>query len=55
MPFAPGSPTVKVEAGFLGLLCGYSSLVAFPPKEDGEVGAVSVPSCLFSSGNQEKT
>lgn len=48
MPFAPGSPRVKVKAVFPGLLCAYASLVAFPPKEqDGEVGAVSVPFCLF--------
>lgn len=48
MQVAPGSPRVKVKAGFLVLFCTYSSLLAFPPQEhDGD--DVSVPSCLFSS------
>lgn len=33
VPSAPGSPGVKVRAGFfLELLCAYSLLLAFPPK-----------------------
>lgn len=55
MPFAPRSPGVKVKASFLGLLCTYSVLVAFPPKDQGGTGtALTSPSPLFSSDNQEK-